>query len=242
MPGSLVLLHGFGGTHRSWDAVRAHLPPERYSDIRALDLPGHGAQAEQRPIDWDVCVESVLAGAPQGPFVLAGYSLGGRVAQHVAEAAPERIERLVLISTTPGIIDPAAREQRAASDDRLATEIATMTAEQFADRWQALDMFAATPPQAAALWREDLLRNDPADLAEALRALSPGRMRLFSGEVPMPLTVVTGERDERYRTIAERFRADLSVTVPGAGHGLPREAPAELAAVLSRPGAAPDRG
>ncbi len=39
---TLVLLHGFGGTHRTWDAVIARLPPERYRPL-APDLPGHDA-------------------------------------------------------------------------------------------------------------------------------------------------------------------------------------------------------
>ena len=44
MPETVVLLHGFGGTHRAWDGVIERLPPERYRPL-ALDLPGHGEYA-----------------------------------------------------------------------------------------------------------------------------------------------------------------------------------------------------
>lgn len=225
MPAPLVLLHGFGGTHRTWDAVRAHLPPERYRPVIALDLPGHGARSQQRPIDWDACVAAVLEQAPASPFVLAGYSLGGRVAQHVAVSAPERVRRLVLISTSPGLRDGA---RRAAADDVLADSIAAMSSAEFADRWMAQPVFAGTPVAARGPWRDDLMRNRPADLAVALRALTVGRMRTFTDSFLMPVTRIVGERDQRYRTLA----GPDAIIIPGAGHGLPREAPAELAAVI----------
>ena len=77
------------------------LDPERYRPL-ALDLPGHGEAADARgPITFAGCVEQVLARGPER-FALCGYSLGGRVALHVALAAPERVSRLVLIVRQPG--------------------------------------------------------------------------------------------------------------------------------------------
>src|ERR1700728_4014819 len=102
MPESVVLLHGFGNTHRAWDGVIAALDRERYRPL-ALDLPGHGEAADaERRITFAGCVEHVLARSPER-FALCGYSLGGRVALHVALAAPERVSRLVLVSTSAGI-------------------------------------------------------------------------------------------------------------------------------------------
>src|SRR5271156_6484196 len=111
MPESVVLLHGFSGTHRAWDGVIAALDRERYRPL-AFDLPGHGVAANgEHPIPFAVCVAHVLARAPER-FVLCGYSLGGRVALHVALAAPERVARLVLVSTTAGIEGASARAER----------------------------------------------------------------------------------------------------------------------------------
>ena len=42
MPTTLVLLHGFTGTGRTWDPVVARLDAERYTAL-APDLRGHGA-------------------------------------------------------------------------------------------------------------------------------------------------------------------------------------------------------
>ena len=93
MAESVVLLHGFGGTRRTWDGVAARISPQRYLPV-AIDMPGHGeAAAARRPITFDACTEHVLARSPER-FTLCGYSLGGRVALHVALAARERVRRV----------------------------------------------------------------------------------------------------------------------------------------------------
>lgn len=237
MPETLVLLHGFGGTHRTWDPVLPELDHERYNPL-VPDLRGHGTKASVRPISFDGCVADVLAAAPD-EFVLCGYSLGGRVAQHVALAAPERVTRLILVSTSAGIADDAARAARVAEDERLADELTRMSIEEFADHWMANPLFEATPPEASRWWREDLLRNDPIVLAEVLRAIGGGAMvSLWDriGTLTMPVTIVVGGRDTKFIDYAERFaqllpQADVHA-IDGAGHGLPREAPRELAAII----------
>jgi 2-succinyl-6-hydroxy-2,4-cyclohexadiene-1-carboxylate synthase len=238
MPETLVLLHGFGGTHRAWDPVLSELDHERYNPI-VPDLRGHGTKAAVRPISFDGCVADVLASAPDD-FVLCGYSLGGRVAQHVALAAPERIARLILVSTGGGIADAGARAARVAEDERFAEELERMTIAEYADRWMAQPLFAGTPPAAARWWRDDLLRNDPVALAAVLRAIGGGAMSPLwdrIGALTMPVTIVVGERDTKFIDYAERFASLLPQAdvhgIPGAGHGLPREAPSELAALIA---------
>jgi pimeloyl-ACP methyl ester carboxylesterase len=54
------------------------------------------------------------------------------------------------------------------------------------------------------------------------------------GELPMPVSAVVGERDPKFRAIAERMGFPVEV-VPGAGHALPLEAPAAVAAHLGVP-------
>src|SRR5512133_1704338 len=103
MPTTVVLLHGFAGTGRAWGGVIGRLDPERYTAL-APDLRGHGAARDARPVSFDGCAADVLAAAP-GRFALCGYSMGGRVALHVALAGPRRIARLVLVATTAGIED-----------------------------------------------------------------------------------------------------------------------------------------
>lgn len=63
--------------------------------------------------DLDAMVDALLAAAP-ARFALAGFSLGGWVAQHILRRAPERVERLALIGTSylPDSPERAAQRDR----------------------------------------------------------------------------------------------------------------------------------
>jgi 2-succinyl-6-hydroxy-2,4-cyclohexadiene-1-carboxylate synthase len=241
VPESVVLLHGFSGTHHAWDGVVARLRPERYRP-RALDLPGHGDAADARGVGGEAitfadCVEHVLARAPES-FMLVGYSLGGRVALHVALAVPERVRRLVLISTTAGIEDASERAERSASDNRLADELERIPFEDFIERWRTQPLFADDPLEVGALAREDQRRNRPDALAAVLRGVGSGEMEPLwdrLGELTMPVTVLVGDRDTKFRALGQRMVQSLPqaemVIVPG-GHGLPLENPAAVVAAI----------
>jgi pimeloyl-ACP methyl ester carboxylesterase len=112
---TVVLLHGFAGTGRHWDSVVALADPERYSPL-AVEL------TDASPLSLAGALDLIAAAAPER-FVLCGYSMGGRVALHVAARMPDRVSRLVLVSTSAGIDDDAARHARALSDEALAREI-----------------------------------------------------------------------------------------------------------------------
>ena len=230
MPESVVLLHGFSATSRAWDAVAARLDPERYLPL-AIDLPGHGTQAAvSLPITFEGCVRHVLERAPDR-FVLCGYSLGGRVALHLALAAPERISRLVLVSASAGIEDASQREERRAADERLARELEQAPFEEFIERWRSQPLFAGEPEDVGRLAREDQRRNRPEALAAVLRGIGAGQMRPLWAELPtlsMPVDVVVGERDERYRELGARMTGlmpDARLVALDGAHALALEAP-----------------
>jgi 2-succinyl-6-hydroxy-2,4-cyclohexadiene-1-carboxylate synthase len=249
VPENLVLLHGFAGTRRTWDAVIEHLSPERYTPL-ALDLPGHGdcvvaALAGERAggraaglVTFAGCIEHVLANSPPR-FVLCGYSLGGRVGLNVALAAPERVMRLVLVSSTAGIADETERAARRAADEALADDLETRSFAEFMDRWEAQPVFADDPPLVHAAMRAEQRRNDPRALAAVLRGIGTGAMpplwdRL--AELQMPVTILVGERDEKFHAPGRRMAqllpdAELQI-VPG-GHRLPLESPAAVAAAIA---------
>lgn len=231
------MLHGFGGTRHAWDGVSARLDPERYLPM-ALDLPGHGqASRPSSPITFESSVEAVLDASPER-FALCGYSLGGRIALHVALAAPERISRLVLVSCSPGIEDDAERAERRIADRDLADELERIPFEQFIDKWRSQPLFADDPPDVAERAREDQRRNEPRALAKAMRGLGTGEMApLWArlGELTMPVAVVVGERDAKFRAIGDRMVAlmpDAQLTVIPGGHVLPLENPRGLARLI----------
>lgn len=238
MPESVVLLHGFSGTRRAWDGVATRLDPERYLPL-ALDLPGHGEYAtDELPVTFAGCVAHVLAHSPER-FALCGYSMGGRVALHVALAAPERVERLVLVSSTAGIEGDAERARRRNRDQRLAEELDSVPFGDFIERWRTQPLFAGDPPEVGALAREDQRRNRPEALARVLRGIGSGEMEPLwdrLAELKMPVTVLVGDRDAKFHSLGRRMAELLPdavlVVLPG-GHGLPLENPAAVASALS---------
>jgi 2-succinyl-6-hydroxy-2,4-cyclohexadiene-1-carboxylate synthase len=243
VPENVVLLHGFGGTSCAWDGVVRLLDHERYRPL-ALDLPGHGEAAQApSPISFASCTEHVLAASPQR-FVLCGYSMGGRVALHVALAAPERVARLVLISTTAGIEDAAERARRRETDRALADDLERGPYEEFVARWRTQPLFADEPPGVRALAREDQLRNRPGALAAVLRGVGTGEMQPLWDRLPelaMPVTVLVGVRDAKFQALGRRMvglLADGGLLVAPGGHGLPLESPVAVVQALEQ---APDR-
>jgi 2-succinyl-6-hydroxy-2,4-cyclohexadiene-1-carboxylate synthase len=236
MAPTLVLLHGFTHTGASWDRVGAALA-ERYRPL-APDIRGHGSASGVEPVSLDAVIGDLESLAPP-TFTLAGYSMGGRIALHVALARPERLDRLVLIGASPGLADPAERSARRVSDEQLADEIERSTIEAFAQRWAQTPVLAGLPADVAAAVHADRLRSTPAGLARGLRGLGTGALpplwdRL--GELRTPVTLIVGERDEKFRGIATqmaRVLPDARVeVVAGAGHAVHLEAPARAAVII----------
>ena len=246
MAPTIVLLHGFTHTGASWQPVIEALG-ERYRAI-APDIRGHGAATELQPVTLEAVIGDV-AGLTEGPFTLVGYSMGGRIALHVALAlGPARVERLVLIGASPGLADDGQRGERVAADEALAGEIEALAAargaaaamDEFARRWATgTPVLAGQPAEVRERVHADRLRNTPAGLARALRGLGTGALpplwdRL--GELTMPVTLIVGERDAKFQAIAdemaERMPNATRLIVPGDGPRRPPRGPSRRCRAL----------
>ncbi len=232
----LVLLHGFTHTGASWQPVIDRLS-ESYTPV-APDIRGHGAASERRPVTLDAVIGDISALAGER-FVLAGYSMGGRIALHAALALAPRVTGLVLISASPGLADPAQRAARRIADDRLADELERESIEEFARRWERNPVLSGLEPPAAALLHADRLRNTPAGLARALRGLGTGVLAPLWERLPeleVPVTLIAGRRDEKFVELAEAMATRIPrarvVIVPGAGHAVHAQDPSGVARAL----------
>ena len=246
MAPTVVLLHGFTNTGASWEPVLAALG-ERYRAI-APDIRGHGSASRARPLTLDAVIGDVAV-LTQDRFTLVGYSLGGRIALHAALALRRRVERLVLIGASPGIADPAQRAARRAADERLAAEIEAATIEEFATRWAATPVLEGQSPEVKAAAHADRLRSTPAGLAAAQRGHGTGALPSLwerLGELSMPVVLIVGERDEKFRAIGQRMARELSrvelVVVADIGHAVHLEAPERITAQLIGGEVTPARG
>jgi 2-succinyl-6-hydroxy-2,4-cyclohexadiene-1-carboxylate synthase len=163
--------------------------------------------------------------------------MGGRIALHTAlTLGPSVVTRLVLVGASPGLADPGERAKRRAADDALADRIETLEIEAFAREWGSQPLFEGQPERVAAAAYADRLRNTPQGLAAALRGLGTGVMEPLwdrLGELRIPVTLIVGERDTKFRGIAEAMRERLPnaelVVVESAGHAVQLESPTAVA-------------
>jgi 2-succinyl-6-hydroxy-2,4-cyclohexadiene-1-carboxylate synthase len=220
-----IFVHGFTQTADSWKPVLDSLPPG--DESTALDVPS----------GTDFVATALALGDCGGTGTYVGYSMGGRLCLRLALDRPDRVERLVLVSASPGIADASERAARRDADERLAREIEREGADAFVERWLTQPLFASLAPDASGV---DVRVRDPAVLTHGLRALGQGtQMPLWDrlGELAMPITLVAGALDQRYVGIArlmEERIPDASVhVVDGAGHALHLERPDALARVLA---------
>jgi 3-oxoadipate enol-lactonase len=117
----LVMIHSLATDLSLWDE---QIPALAGFRVLRYDVRGHGAStATEPPYDFDLFTADLLAlmdGLAIDRAHLCGISMGGMIAQHVALAAPQRVDRLVLVSTTSGY--PA--QARALWDERIASVVA----------------------------------------------------------------------------------------------------------------------
>ena len=225
----IALLHGFGQTGRCWGPLAAALA--RDHEVVRLDAPGHAGSGE---VAADLPTTGRLAAATAGPAVYLGYSMGARMALHVATEAPEVVRALVLLGGTPGIEDEAARAERRAADLALADRIRTGGVPAFVEHWLGLPMFAGLPPEGRFV--DERRRNTAEGLATSLELAGTGAQAPLWAALPaieVPVLVVAGADDLRYAAIAERTAAAIGANatpalVRGAGHSAHLERPARF--------------
>lgn len=168
--------------------------------------------------------------------VWVGYSMGGRVALGAALLRPERVERLVLESASPGLVSSEERSERRALDERRARALETDGLAAFVDRWMTLPIFESQrdlPDGTRARERARRMKEGSVEgWARALRELGTGSQPSFwerLDRVTMPVLLLAGGRDEKFVAIATRMAGAIPlatrVTVPGAGHAVHLEAP-----------------
>ena len=241
---ALLLLHGFTGSAATWAPHREAWPG--FTTV-AVDLLGHGESDcpdDPRRYRMERCLEDLVALLDRldfGRTAVLGYSMGGRIALRLALKAPERLWALVLESASPGIEDASQREERARSDAGLAEEIDRDGVEAFAERWQALPLFASQarlPADVREKLRRQRLSNNPRGLIGSLRGMGAGQQEPVLerlGEIQLPVLLIAGALDEKYRDLARRMAAAVPCArteiVPDAGHAVHLERPEAFARI-----------
>jgi 2-succinyl-6-hydroxy-2,4-cyclohexadiene-1-carboxylate synthase len=224
----MVFVHGFTQTSNSWQPIAEHFASK--FEVAVVDLPGHG---DSGAIRADLRRTADLIAATTGPATYIGYSMGGRVALHLALMFPHIVERLVIIGADPGITDDVERARRRDSDERLADRIVEIGVNSFLDEWSTQPLFAGLVLDEAE--RADRRRNTAAGLASSLRLCGTGAQvpmweRLI--ELNMPVLALAGDIDLKFVPIAERIATSVPdgafSEILGAGHAAHLQQPLQV--------------
>jgi lipase len=210
--------------------------------VLAPDLRGHGASAQEPPWTTEAHVADALetakaAGVERADWL--GFSFGGRVAAALAAAAPERVERLVLLD--PALHLPALACLEQAREELEDLSFATPE-EAIEDRLAAGTLFHTPREMLEEEMRDNLVRGDDGRLRPRhSRVAAIGAWSEMASPPPpvapdVPTLVVRGERSW-VPFEAARYPGAEVVSVPG-GHSVlwdAYEATAEAVARFLRP-------
>ncbi|MBU9177778.1 alpha/beta fold hydrolase [Burkholderia gladioli] len=236
-PRELVCIHGVGSYLEAWQgAINALGGGFR---VLSFDLRGHGrSERVKGRYEIDDFVGDVLALADHAGFArfdLAGFSLGGLIAQRLALTHPARLRRLVLLATVAG----RTAEERARVAERLAALQAGERGAHYdasLSRWLTEDFQARRPALVDELRRRNA-RNDPDCYAAAYRVLAQTDFGGLIDQIAMPTLIATGECDagsnpRMARYMHERIPDSRLAILPNLRHSLLNEAPEQVAALM----------
>ena len=224
---SLLFLHYWGGSIRSWTPVMELLSENNH--CVAIDFRGWGRSSEDAT-DYrlDTLADDVVGIVDDlglKKFIIIGHSMGGKVAQLVAARQPQGLEELILMAPAPptGLGVPEKQRQ-----GMIAS---------YQTREGVMGIISALPLSEA--YREQIIE-------DALRG-SPGAKRAWpetgmiediseqASRITVPVRVIVGSADvvETEPSLRAAFgKANSStefIVLPGVSHMAPLEATAEVA-------------
>jgi pimeloyl-ACP methyl ester carboxylesterase len=245
----IILVHGVGADLEMWEPVAERLAPRH--DVVRYDMLGHGDSAKPpAPYRLDDFVGQLRRLADEldlRKLVLAGFSMGGLVAQGFALSAPDRVERLILLNT---VFDRSPQE-RAAVEGRVREVVNGGHAAGIAaalERWFTPAFRAARPEVIAGIGRR-METNDLRAYAAAYGLFAGADRELARriAGITVPTTVVTGAEDQRSTAamalaMAERLPHGRCHIIAGQRHMTPLEVPDLVAELIAGRALAADSG
>jgi 3-oxoadipate enol-lactonase len=224
----VVLSNSLGATMRMWDAQARALAGTRL--VLRYDTRGHGrSPVPAPPYDLPDLGRDVIALLDQYGIErasLCGVSLGGMVSMWLAAHAPDRVDRLVLCSTSALLGPPEGWAERAALVRSAGMEA---VADAVIGRWFTPG-FAADRPDVVAAIRADLLATPAEGYAACCDALERMDLRPDLPAIRAPTLVIAARDDpttppEHAQVIAEGIPGARMVVLEWGAHLVNVETP-----------------
>ncbi len=228
----ILLLHGFTCDCQDFSPIISLLS-QSYCCL-AVDLPGHG---KTKIIGDESCYNisytaqaliHLLDDLQIDKCLLLGYSMGGRLALYMTLHFPDRFEKVVLESASPGLKTEKDRSHRLQSDFHTAQNLENSNLKDFLLSWYDRPLFKSLKksPNFDRLI-EARLANNPIELAKSLRNMGTGNQPSLWAQLAqnqIPLLLLVGEYDHKFKTINTEIAnlcpaASLKI-VAKAGHNI----------------------
>jgi pimeloyl-ACP methyl ester carboxylesterase len=234
----LVLLHGFTGHARSWDAF-AEAMTDRYR-VLALDQRGHGesgwAAADQYGAgEMAKDLTAFVAAMGLDQFTLLGLSMGGIVTMEYAGARPKALAACVIVDIAPEIVPAGltriqtgvqSTDVFASKDEAFAAARAANSLPPEAHHRHRVDHNLMRTADGRWTWRYDRALRTPGNA----RARDADALWRACANINVPTLIIRGDRsDVMSPELAERMLQTIPYArlelVANSGHAVPLDAP-----------------
>lgn len=241
---NLVLLHGFMGSGINF----AHLIPElkTFCNPITIDLLGHG-QTEGAEMHYRFStkeqvtdINKLISEQLSLPVFLLGYSMGGRLALHLALQRPDLYTGLLLESTTFGIESTQERQARQALDASRADSIMGNYAG-FLKSWQEMPIFdsSSVNSETEKLVFDIQSSQNPLWMNNSLLGFGTGTMPCVKDmlhTLQAPVQLIVGVKDQKFVSIMNAMLKDLPEArlqvVKDAGHRVHLDQPEAYISII----------
>jgi 2-succinyl-6-hydroxy-2,4-cyclohexadiene-1-carboxylate synthase len=207
----LLLLHGWMGSSEDYNQVIELLRSQYY--CISIDLPGHGKTkviGDDRSYDFIETTNGIiqlLDDLEIDRTAITGYSFGGRLALYLALEYPDRFDRVMLESTSPGLATEVERQARIVSDANIIRQLETVKFADFVTDWYRQKIFTGIETHRdfpSLLDRR--MTNNPNNLAKSLKYAGLATQPYLGDKLkvhPQPILLLVGALDRKFVSIAQ---------------------------------------
>lgn len=229
----LLLLHGWMGCSDDYADIIGVLKSSFY--CIAIDLPGHGktevigGDSGYSFIHTAQGIIQLLDSLKIDNCTIAGYSFGGRLALYLALEFPDRFDRAILESTSPGLETEIDRQNRIIQDWQVIDRLETDDFANFVRYWYRQPIFSNIDlhPGFHQLIQRRIETNQPDNLIRSLVYAGLGMQPYLGDRLKIntkPISLIIGTLDRKFVDIGRAMNRSCPTTtlfiIPDCSHNV----------------------